>query len=210
MSAPEKSREGGAARSSDRILDAAAELTRTRGLGGTTIAKVCQVSGLPVSSVYWHFADKDALFAELVRRGFARWLVRVPRWGEVTGSLGESVGSIVSSAAAGGDIPDFIRVGLQVALDVEEATAGARAAFLGVREQFRVMVSSWLQQLPNSALDEATADDVAVLAMAMSDGLGVACQVYEDFDPQPYVELFCAVIGHLEDPDLAAPEQPGP
>ena len=69
-----------AERSRDRIMAAAAELARERGVSGATIAMVCERSGLPVSSVYWYFDDKDQLFAEVIRTSFATWLVSVPRW----------------------------------------------------------------------------------------------------------------------------------
>ena len=47
--------------SRQRILDAAAEIAGERGYDGTSIALVSERSGLPASSIYWHFEDKDAL-----------------------------------------------------------------------------------------------------------------------------------------------------
>ena len=41
-----------------RILDAATEIAAERGYEGTGIAAVSAKSGLPASSIYWHFTDK--------------------------------------------------------------------------------------------------------------------------------------------------------
>ena len=106
-SAPERSR--------DRIMAAASELAKERGITGATIARVCQRSGLPVSSVYWYFEDKDHLFAEVIRSSFATWLVTVPRWDV---SAAYMVGGIASLGA-------FILV--LVAPDITSAERAAAA-----------------------------------------------------------------------------------
>ena len=45
-----------------------------RGYEGTTISLVSKKSGLPPTSIYWHFADKDDLIAAVIERSFQRWL----------------------------------------------------------------------------------------------------------------------------------------
>ncbi|MGF1597157.1 MAG: TetR/AcrR family transcriptional regulator [Acidimicrobiales bacterium] len=35
---------------------------------------------VPASSVYWHLADKDALFAEVIQQSFDRWWASMPSW----------------------------------------------------------------------------------------------------------------------------------
>src|SRR5512144_1761483 len=60
--------------SRQRILDAATEVATERGYEGTTISLVSKKSGLPPTSIYWHFADKDDLIAAVIDRSFQRWL----------------------------------------------------------------------------------------------------------------------------------------
>ncbi|MGA9612430.1 MAG: TetR/AcrR family transcriptional regulator, partial [Mycobacterium sp.] len=60
--------------SRQRILDAANEVATERGYEGTTISLVSKQSGLPPTSIYWHFADKDDLIAAVIERSFQRWL----------------------------------------------------------------------------------------------------------------------------------------
>ena len=58
--------------SRQKILDAATEIAASRGYDGTSIALVSKLSGLPASSIYWHFADKDELIAAVIERSFGR------------------------------------------------------------------------------------------------------------------------------------------
>src|SRR5215467_14647134 len=58
-----------------RILDAASAIAAERGYEGTSIALVSAACGLPASSIYWHFKDKDDLIAAVIERSFADWLV---------------------------------------------------------------------------------------------------------------------------------------
>jgi len=51
------------AESRERILEAAAQLIREEGMGGTGVAEVMQAAGLTHGAFYSHFRDKDALLA---------------------------------------------------------------------------------------------------------------------------------------------------
>lgn len=63
--------------SRQRILDAAVEIAGERGYEGTSIAAVSAKCGLPASSIYWHFKDKDDLIAAVIERSFDTWLAAV-------------------------------------------------------------------------------------------------------------------------------------
>ena len=72
MTTPRKRRANGD-ESRRKILAAAAEIAGERGYDGTSISAVSERSGLPASSIYWHFADKDELIAAVIRDSFERW-----------------------------------------------------------------------------------------------------------------------------------------
>ncbi|MFB7574972.1 TetR/AcrR family transcriptional regulator [Streptomyces sp. NPDC056165] len=193
------------ARSADRILKAAAELAKTHGVAGATIAAVCRRSGLPVSSVYWHFEDKDGLFAEVIRHSFAEWLVTVPRWEAEDGTtLGEGVRNVVGgSHRTLGMVPDFMRVGMQVLLEKGDTYAKTRHAFLDCRLQVRRMISAWVRRVePSVSADRA--DDVATLVVAFADGAAVGSQIYSDWDSEEYVDLMSGVLTCLPPEDATA------
>ncbi|MER6632574.1 TetR/AcrR family transcriptional regulator [Streptomyces sp. NPDC000987] len=192
------------ARSADRILEAACELAKTHGVAGTTVAAVCRRSGLPVSSVYWHFEDKDGLFAEVIRHSFAEWLVTVPRWEAEDGTtLGEGVREVLGvSYQTLGTVPDFVRVGMQVLLEENYTYAKTRRAFLDCRLQVRRMISAWARRVERSAPADR-ADDVATLVVAFADGAAVGSQTYPDWDFEEYADLLSGVLACLPPKDTA-------
>src|SRR6201998_2543078 len=71
---PQRRRRVDGEASRTRILDAATEISSERGYEGTSIASVSAKCGLPASSIYWHFKDKDDLIAGVIERSFAQWL----------------------------------------------------------------------------------------------------------------------------------------
>jgi AcrR family transcriptional regulator len=59
----------------DRILDAAAELMRTRGVVRTTTKEIAKAAGFSEATLYKHFRDKEDLLLRVLRErmpGFAR------------------------------------------------------------------------------------------------------------------------------------------
>jgi AcrR family transcriptional regulator len=59
----------------DRILDAAAELMRTRGILRTTTKEIARAAGFSEATLYKHFRDKEELLLRVLRErmpGFAR------------------------------------------------------------------------------------------------------------------------------------------
>src|SRR5882762_1790186 len=120
--------------SRERILDAATEIAAERGYEGTSISAVSAKCGLPASSIYWHFKDKDALLAAVIERSFTTWLSGWELPDE--GSLIERAESLaVQTAKAVSDSPDFLRLGLMLALERRPVEPQARARFLEVRDE---------------------------------------------------------------------------
>jgi AcrR family transcriptional regulator len=183
-------------RSRDRIMAAAAELAKERGVSGATIAMVCQRSGLPVSSVYWYFEDKDHLFAEVIRTSFATWLVSVPRWDiSADTSISEGLRRVLGqSTQTFADMPSFLRIGMQVLLETGEQHEKTRQAYVDVRQQTHRMITAWMSALLPPGVPGDLAEDLASLVVALSDGMIVGSQVYPDWEPEEYVEL---VVGSV-------------
>ena len=119
--------------SRQRILDAATEVATERGYEGTTISLVSKKSGLPPTSIYWHFADKDDLIAAVIERSFQRWLaaLELPS-GRGARERAIELGTQVAKALL--DAPDFLRLGLMLALEHRPVEPRAREMFLQVRD----------------------------------------------------------------------------
>jgi len=164
--------------SRERILDAATEIAAERGYEGTSIALVSKKCGLPASSIYWHFKDKDDLIAAVIERSFASWLAawQLPDEGEAEERV---VGVATQTAKALLDSPDFIRLGLMLALERRPEEPRARTMFIQVRAQaYQQLVENFRQF--TTGLSDAEVRQLATYAMAGADGLFIAKEIGGD------------------------------
>jgi AcrR family transcriptional regulator len=164
--------------SRERILDAATEIAAERGYEGTSIALVSKKCGLPASSIYWHFKDKDDLIAAVIDRSFASWLAawQFPDEGDAPDRM---KGMATQIAKALLDSPDFIRLGLMLALERRPEEARARTMFLQARaEAYGQMIDVICELTPD--LTDAQAHQLATYAMAGADGLFIAKEIGGD------------------------------
>jgi AcrR family transcriptional regulator len=161
-----------------RILDAATEIAAERGYEGTSIAVVSAKCGLPASSIYWHFKDKDDLIAAVIERSFGSWLSawRIPDDGNIEERF---VGVATQTAKALLDSPDFIRLGLMLALERRPVEPRARAVFLQVRaEAYQQLADKFREFMPG--LSDGDVRLLATYAMAGADGLFIAKEIGGD------------------------------
>jgi AcrR family transcriptional regulator len=183
--------------SRQKILDAAAEIAGERGYDGTSIALVSARSGLPASSIYWHFEDKDELIAAVIERSFGRWLEGMDAWLPLRGGVTKRRAFAAALRRTGQallDSPEFLRLGLMLSLERRPEEASARRLFLQVREQtFKRMLSSY-ETLFAGELDPPTVRALATLTMAAADGLFIARELDAKLDFEAHFELLAAAI----------------
>jgi len=174
---PRRKRAGGEL-SRQRILDAATEIAAERGYEGTSIALVSKKCGLPASSIYWHFKDKDDLIAAVIERSFASWLAawQFPDEGDAPDRM---KGMAMQIAKALLDSPDFIRLGLMLALERRPVEARARAMFLQARAQAYGQLIDVIGELTPDLTDAQT-HQLATYALAGADGLFIAKEIGGD------------------------------
>jgi AcrR family transcriptional regulator len=166
--------------SRQRILAAATQIAGERGYDGTSVALVSERSGLPASSIYWHFESKDRLIAAVIERSFDRWLERMHAWMRPREGANQEdvfVAAIRRTAAALTEAPDFLRLGLMLVLERRPQEATARRMFLQVRERaYKGMLASYEAFFAGS-LEAADVRALATLTMAAADGLFIAHEV---------------------------------
>jgi AcrR family transcriptional regulator len=164
--------------SRERILDAATEIAAERGYEGTSIALVSAKCGLPASSIYWHFTNKDDLIAAVIERSFAGWLKawQVPDEGAARDRL---VALAMQIAKALLDSPDFIRLGLMLALERRPVEPRARAMFLQVRAQTYDQLAETMRGF-TPELTDAQIHQLVTYAIAGADGLFIAKELGGD------------------------------
>ncbi|MGW1026462.1 TetR/AcrR family transcriptional regulator [Streptomyces sp. NPDC002577] len=197
-----------------RILSAAAEIAAERGYEGTSIARVCTRSGLTVASLYWYFKDKDELFASVLEHSFEQWSKGQATWGPVAEPAGRAAGlratlsrSLSSLAAA----PDFMRIGHMLTLEQRETEPTARVLFLDIRRRVLDSMTEWFAANlgeETSARDPELPSRLAMLLMAISDGLFIAEQVGDFWDLETFVHVIVDMIEAII-ADAAAPPAAG-
>ena len=179
--------------SRNRILDAATEIASERGYEGTSIALVSAKCGLPASSIYWHFKDKDDLIAAVIERSFADWISawQMPDEGTARERL---VTMVLQIGKALLDSPDFLRLGLMLALERRPVEPRARAMFIDVRTQMYSTLCTTVREL-FPELTDAQIHQLATYAMAGADGLFIAKEIGGDsVDVPALFEMHAAAL----------------
>lgn len=153
-----------------RILDAASEIAGERGYSGTSISDVSKRSGLPNSSIYWHFKDKDALFAAVIEDSYSRWFDDYrTRSREPLASPGEVLARLHESLLG---FPAFLRFGHLVILEQHEEELSARSAFIRIRKRaLRDLADAFVA---DTGCDRAQGKTLAALSLALVDGAFLA------------------------------------
>lgn len=194
-----------------RILEATLELAAECGYEGTTIAMVSERSGLPTGSVYWHFENKDRLFAALLEHCIAEW-ERRQDWlaRRKTPSREQFEKLIAVRAAEASDPASFWRLGLLLALERRLSGTVARQTFLDIRRTRLADITRWWEHLLPArarASDPELPARLAQFTMATADGLYVAGSVGDDWDHGALAGMLIDALRHLVDAAIAAAEE---
>jgi AcrR family transcriptional regulator len=193
--------------SRERILDAATAIAAERGYEGTSIGLVSKTCGLPASSIYWHFKDKDDLIAAVIGRSFATWLAawEFPGEGDAPDRLR---GWLMQIGKALLDSPDFLRLGLMLALERRPEEPRARTMFLQARADAYRRTIDVLRELVPELADDQT-HQLATYGMAGVDGLFVAKEIGGDsVDLISLCELHATAMYDTAQRMLAEKEKP--
>lgn len=166
-------------RSREEILDCASRLMATRGYDGTTISALCKESGLPASSIYYHFASKEGVLRAVMERGATRFALQTAlddlpvdasRVDKVVWVLRRAVHFVDES-------PEFLR--LQTILLLSASSGDAHATVLQLRQRqrdgFRDALAICLAK-PGEPSAEEVADHLVDFASATFEGAFLAAQ----------------------------------
>lgn len=174
------------------ILAHALRLVVVSGYRGTTMAAVAKASGLPIGSLYWHFKNKEELFAALVNYCFSQWEAR--HYGR---SNRELLFESIAQSAANADSPAhpeeaFWGIGLLLALERNFEENLARQTYLQVRQKmFELMIARITPMIPPEAIaaDPEIVRKVVTIGRALTNGFYVSAAAGDDIDFQEAAEL---------------------
>jgi AcrR family transcriptional regulator len=182
--------------SRQRILDAAAEIAGERGYEGTSINLVSERSGLPASSIYWHFKDKDELIAAVIDRSFERWSAALAEPVAVPDDATEDDVFHLGLRRTGkalATFPDFLRLGLMLILEQRPDEPTARTRFMAARHA-TASGTAGLYHRVFPTLDDAAIGQLVTLTMAIADGLFIAADAAEVTLDEAFDLLASAVL----------------
>lgn len=188
--------------SRQRILDATVEIASERGYEGTSIGLVSERSGLPRSSIYWHFRDKDHLLAAVIERSFHLWRERLLKaWSGRTPGLDRGTRlreSFAAVAASLLDQPEFLRLGMMLTLERRPVEAMARQSFVDIRaEVLDFAIREFQEMIPevSDAERQVIARRIAAFVLAAADGLFLAYHLDPDtFDLRGQFEVLALTV----------------
>jgi AcrR family transcriptional regulator len=151
-------------------------LVGERGYTAASISLISEASGLPASSIYWHFGSKEGLLAAVVERGAQRWLPAQSRWL----SSGDLPGFLRGIGRAVGEHPDFVRVLMMLMLDRRDGVPAARQAVRAVWRDVEGRMRSILAThfaIGASRREVDLAERLARFTMAFVDGALIDSQI---------------------------------
>lgn len=145
-------------------------------------------SGLPASSIYWHFANKDALFAAMIEDSYEQWVELLDQ----PSTAGETAFERTYNSLAA--CPDFVRLGLMLTLEqVPSGGRSARQRFLEIRQDSLERLRAMLVR-DHPGLDDDQVAELAAVTLAIIDGTFVASVAGEAPVPP---SMLTAVVGWL-------------
>lgn len=182
-----------------RILDATIEIAAERGYEGTSMSQIAERAGVSMSSIYWHFADKDAVIAAVLERSHHRWFgeqatYRPPAAGQDVRDY--LITAVRDDLVALTKHPEFLRLGLMLSLERRPSEPTARAFY---HEKRRESIERLEQTFVRLLADVPARDDVrhrlagelALLVIALADGIFIAHQIAPDqIDLESVIDLF--------------------
>ncbi|WP_367573481.1 TetR/AcrR family transcriptional regulator [Streptomyces griseoaurantiacus] len=196
--------------SRDLILDAARSLVTSQGYDGMSVSDLCARSGLPASSIYYHFGNKLGVLAALLDRTFQELHAQFPNPASFReGDPLDRFEAWVTTACASLDRrPDYLRLLLAVSVGRHKDTEMVRSTVRRIRDYAH---TSWAEALtPVFAPDGGTeneelVDRLAVLGRAMTDGLAVT-NSFDGLSYSAHVAPFVAMVRALAaETDRAVP-----
>ncbi|WP_153547406.1 TetR/AcrR family transcriptional regulator [Streptomyces sp. RB17] len=160
------------------ILNAARSLIGEKGYDGMAISDLSAQSGLPPSSIYYHFGNKFGVLAALLERTFEELhaLFPDPSSFDDLAPL-ERLEAWFSAACSSLDRrPDYLRLLVAISVGPQKDAEAVRQIVRRIRDYARL---SWVEALtpifaPNGdKAGKALVEELAVLGRALTDGFSV-------------------------------------
>ena len=171
-------------RSRSAILDAAERLMGENGYSATSMSTLAKESGLPVSSIYWHFVSKSGLLAAVLERGGRRFLSSAtpPDLNCPPDPLHRLRKMMEQCVASMQQNATFLRLFVSIMLTATDKRDD-NEAIAGVRGQARKLLGKgfvWAYAEWGEQTAEYVSESLTGTAATFLDGIFLACQAGEE------------------------------
>ncbi|HEX8086589.1 MAG TPA: TetR/AcrR family transcriptional regulator [Solirubrobacteraceae bacterium] len=194
----QRQRMGAASR--EAILDAAERLMAAHGFTGASISRIERASGLPASSIYWHFGSKDGVLLAVMQRGADRFFASLPHAADFSGTPVERIrAGLATAALLLEEHPQFLQLLITLGLqhtDDTKVLALVRETRQRARERLEEAIAAALEDLPDDERGAVSAE-LAHFALALADGAFVARQIDEGVDLESTFGQLATVLGAM-------------
>lgn len=169
------------AQSRRHILDAALDLMARCGYAAASISAISKQSGLPVSSIYWHFESKEGLLVAALEDGARTFVDGLPRFDDVEGTREERLGLVLAELARRlSKQPRFLRLLILMALEHRHTDSRVLSSIQKIREQVIDKTAETIAAalLPASyPAREELSRQLATYILIVADGAFIAHQI---------------------------------
>lgn len=178
------------------ILENAARLLVKSSAGGMAMSELVKATGVPASSIYWHFGSKEGVISAVVETGVHRWLQQFPELSlspemneeQIRSALTPIVTSLIKDS-------QFVRLLLKVGLEFSEADNDCFKIVQRARTEvvsYGVRMISPLFHAMSTVDAEAAARRVMRQVMAHADGIAISLSIEKDVVAAQ--EMFIGII----------------
>ncbi|MER2135014.1 MAG: TetR/AcrR family transcriptional regulator [Arthrobacter sp.] len=151
-----------------KVLEATALLASREGHRAASIARITRLTGVPASSIYWHFGDKQTLLAAAMQHSYRESRPEAPRWQPSNGAENR-IARLLANVTYGRTShlrAGYWQLGLTIAIEGNPQDAPLQALFEEIRAERREQILDWWQAEVGPTHSELMAD----MTLALLDG----------------------------------------
>lgn len=173
------------------IIEAAAELIRTHGVQGTSMAQLAALSGTSTGAIYHHFDGKQDLIVEVARQTIDWPLRALADYRHKPASPAELAAFAMGTLAMLPELAELLaQLGAGAGTD-DELGKALRAEFAILRDSVDETIQAWAaaNQIPASRVR-----GYSQLLVGLSLGYGMQRVLVDRFDEEAYREQAVAIL----------------
>lgn len=186
----------------DALIEAAIEVCAAGGTEFATVARICDTAGLPASSLYWFFEDKEALLEAASTEVVNRW-----NHSATTDVTGDPIRELDASALREiSRLPQLLQLSALTRLQGNASAERARAPL----DEWRTRMTEeyakvWADQVPHYLVHDVRrilTTEAATARLILLDGLFLTAHIDHQYQDLAQLEW---VIGQTMQTALVAP-----